>query len=96
MKPLTSVIKATYVKDYLIDLTFDDGVRSTVDFSAWLRGEVFEPLKQKSFFKKFFLDGSTVAWPNGADIAPETLYVAAKKGLNKKLDVPPQKRRKSA
>jgi len=96
MKPLASVVKAKYLKDYIIDLTFDDGTRSAVDFSCWLRGEIFEPLKKKSFFKKFFLDGSTVAWPNGADIAPETLYLAAKKEHNKKLDLTPQKRRRSA
>jgi hypothetical protein len=96
MKPLASVVKAKYLKDYIIDLTFDDGIRSAVDFSGWLRGEIFEPLKKKSFFKKFFLDGSTVAWPNGADIAPETLYLVAKKEHNKKLGLTPQKRRRSA
>ena len=73
---LPSVIKATYVKGYSIDLTFDDGTQKKVDFSQWLDGPVFEPLKDKKYFKKFFLDGSTVAWPNGADIAPETLYEA--------------------
>ena len=96
MKPLASVVKAKYLKDYIIDLTFDNGIRSAVDFSGWLRGEIFEPLKKKSFFKKFFLDGSTVAWPNGADIAPETLYLVAKKQHSKKLHLTPQKRRRSA
>lgn len=98
MKYLPSVTQAKYVEDFTIDLTFDDGTRAVVDFSVWLEGEVFEPLKKKSFFKKFFLDGSTVAWPNGADVAPETLYLAANpKGRhNKSLDLTPPKRRKSA
>lgn len=98
MKYLPSVTKAKYLEEFVIDLTFDDGTRKAVDFSVWLHGEVFEPIKKKAFFKKFFLDGSTVAWPNGADIAPETLYEATevKGGHNKTLDLKPQKRRKSA
>lgn len=98
MKYLPSVTKAEYLDGFVIDLTFDDGTRKAVDFSVWLDGQVFVPLKNKSFFKRFFLDGSTVAWPNGADIAPETLYAAAAavRGHNKSLDLTPQKRRKSA
>ena len=35
---------------------------------------MIEPLRAQSYFRTFFVDGGTVTWPNGADIAPETLY----------------------
>ncbi len=76
MKQLPSVVKARYVRDYIIETTFDDGTTKAIDFAGWLDGPVFEPLKDRKYFRKFFLDGSTVAWPNGADIAPEALYDA--------------------
>jgi hypothetical protein len=71
---LPSVVAAEHVRDYLIRVSFNDGLIKVVDFEAWLRGPVFEPLKSPAYFRRFFLDGGTVAWPNGADIAPETLY----------------------
>jgi hypothetical protein len=74
---LPSVTKATYVKEYFIEIKFNDGTKKTIDFEDWLTGPVFKPLKNKNYFKKFFVDGPTIAWPNGADIAPETLYEAA-------------------
>jgi hypothetical protein len=71
---LPSVIRAEYCGDYRIHLTFSDDSEKTVDFREWLDGPIFEPLKDLSRFRSFFLDGGTVAWPNGADVAPETLY----------------------
>ncbi|MBI2371920.1 MAG: DUF2442 domain-containing protein [Deltaproteobacteria bacterium] len=71
---LPSVIRAEYRGGYRIHLTFNDNSEKTIDFRQWLDGPVFEPLKDPDYFRRFFLDGGTVVWPNGADIAPETLY----------------------
>ena len=70
------VVAAAYESDYHIRLRFNDGSSKTVDFSRWLHGEVFEPYRSIEEFKRFFVAGGTVCWPNGADVAPETLYAA--------------------
>ncbi len=76
MTSLPVVVHAEYRSGFRIRLTFNDGSEKTVDFQRWLLGPVFEPVRDPDYFKGFFLDGWTVAWPNGADIAPETLYDA--------------------
>jgi hypothetical protein len=75
-KQLVSVISAEYVRAYQLRVRFSDGVEKVIDFSRWLNGEVFRPLANKRQFKRFFVSGGTVCWPNGADIAPETLRAA--------------------
>jgi hypothetical protein len=75
---LPTVTRAEYRGEYKIHVTFNDGVAGTIDFTPWLDGPIFEPLKDRAYFERFFLDGGTVSWPNGADVAPETLYERAK------------------
>jgi hypothetical protein len=43
-------------------------------------GRLFEPLKDQAFFALAAVhpELETVTWPNGADLAPEFLYEAAK------------------
>jgi hypothetical protein len=74
---LPAVIKAKHQGGFRIQLTFNDGLEAAVDFEPWLRGPVFGPVRAPRYFARFFIEGGGVAWPNGADIAPETLYQAA-------------------
>jgi hypothetical protein len=78
---LPSVVRAEYRGDYRIHVTFDDRSEATIDVRPWLRGPVFAPVRKVRYFRRFFVDGGTVTWPNGADIAPETLYAAARSHL---------------
>jgi hypothetical protein len=75
---MVRVIDAKYLRDYVIWCRFSDGAEGEVDLQDELYGEVFEPLKNQEFFKKFVLNPEwhTIAWPNGADFAPEFLHAA--------------------
>ena len=74
MTLLPSVVSAEYRGGFRIHVTFNDNSENTIDFRQWLEGPIFEPLKAPEYFRRFFIDGGTVVWPNGADIAPEILY----------------------
>jgi hypothetical protein len=96
MKFLPSVVEAEHRGDFRLRVVFNDGSENTIDFSQWFDGPMFEPLRTQTFFTRYFIDGGTVTWPNGADIAPETLYaVPGRRRPNRRLQ-PVKSRQRSA
>ena len=70
------VVEAKLVHDFTLHLRFSDGTEGDVDLGPELEGEIFQPLKDATFFKRFTVhpEFHTITWPNGADFAPEFLY----------------------
>jgi hypothetical protein len=74
---IPAVVFVEPLAGHLLRLGFDDGCEGEVDVAAVIgsfRG-VFAPLNRQSYFRRVRVDSGlgTVCWPNGADIAPETL-----------------------
>ena len=76
MAELIAVTSVRHVRDHVLWLRFSDGAEGEVDLASELSGEVFAPLADVSYFARVAVDPEvqTIAWPNGADFAPEFLY----------------------
>ncbi len=71
---LLCVTEATYVCDYTLRLTFNNGAVRLFDFSTVFNRGVLTKLKDLTYFKDFTLDAFTVDWNNEIGFAPEFLY----------------------
>lgn len=76
------ITNARYVKDYIIELTFNDGVKAEVDIRKNISlDKDLAPINYLSTFKEFKLggcNGQTLTWLDGKiEITPEKLYEIA-------------------
>ena len=74
---MIDIIKVKYAKNYKLELIFEDGTRGVVNLQDYLnQGGVFSRFSNLTYFKKVYVNKElgTICWPDGLDIAPETLY----------------------
>lgn len=82
MRSTPLLLEAVALDDHIARVRFVDGITADVDLRYLLDyGGVFEPLRDPAYFASLKADAEagTIVWPNGADIAPETLYAHAQK-----------------
>jgi hypothetical protein len=82
---LPRILGVRYVRAHTLWLSFSDGLEGEVDLASQLAGfagPMLTSLRDERLFARVRLDGGALAWPNGADWAPESLHraLAASKG----------------
>jgi hypothetical protein len=94
---MVRVTDARHVRDYVVWLRFSDGTEGEIDLRKELHGEVFEPLRDKKLFHSLTVhpEWHTIAWPNGADFAPEFLHSAVREQLTRRSSGPRPRSRSS-
>jgi hypothetical protein len=63
--------------DWQLSVKFNDGVTGIVDVSGLINNPdpgIYSALRDPAYFAKAYLYYGAVAWPNGADLAPDTMY----------------------
>jgi len=71
MEFLPIVIRAEYCGDFTICIAFNDGVESTIDFSDWLTGPIFERGRTApTLRRKPSTSEPSLARPPDADLGP--------------------------
>lgn len=69
------VVKVRALPDHHLEIEFEDGLAGVLDYSHVIWGPVFEPLRDPARWAEATIDEfGVVCWPDGADLAPDTMY----------------------
>lgn len=63
-----------YIKDYIISITFEDGIVGTIDLSDLVNQGIFSVLKDKEQFSKIFTTGYSIGWSEELEIDIAEIY----------------------
>jgi hypothetical protein len=59
-----SLVRAEYLNDYKLSLTFSDGTNKTIDFQQKLEAHaIYKPYLKMKNFLKFKVDHGALRWP---------------------------------
>ena len=61
--------------NYHLEVTFSNGEKGIFDVTPYIHGEWFGELADEAVFRTVHVEGLSIAWADGQDIAPDCLYV---------------------
>ncbi len=69
------VLSVQPLSNYLLDLTFSDGLHKIVDLQPFIGPGLSGALREKSYFQQVQVEsGGGIYWPNGYDFCPNFLH----------------------
>ena len=71
---IASIKEVIVVKDYILSLTFNDGLQKYVDIAPFIKEGVSAKLKDLEYFRSVKLNEGYIFWDNGFDFCPNFLY----------------------
>lgn len=72
---MKKVISVKPLKNYILQIEFDSKEIRFFDVKPYLNLGIFAQLKNESYFKEVRTRFNSIAWENGQDFSPETLYL---------------------
>ena len=73
---MIKLIKARYMDDFRVALTFSDGREGVFLGQDLLKrtGRLLIPMREEAYFRRLFIDAGALCWPNGLELSPQRLY----------------------
>ena len=72
---MKKVISVKPLKNYMLQIEFDSNEVRFFDVKPYLDFGIFTELKNEAYFKNVRTSLDSIAWKNGQDFSPETLYL---------------------
>ena len=72
MRP--KAIDVIALKDYKLEVLFDNNERKIFDVKPYFKFKIFKELEDTKKFRRVKVSGLSIEWENGADICPDELY----------------------
>lgn len=72
---MNKIIAVKPLINYQLELLFNSNEIRFFDVKPYLEFGIFEELKNEVYFRNVSIQFDTVAWKNGQDFSPETLYL---------------------
>jgi len=72
---MKKIISVKPLENYILQIEFDTKEARFFDVKPYLNLEIFTQLKNENYFKDVRTSFDSIAWKNGQDFSPETLYL---------------------
>ena len=74
---MIKLIDIKFCDEFNIVIAFSDGSEGIFNVQSYLAGKhgsLLEPIKDKAFLKRCFIDTGALCWPNGLELSPLRLH----------------------